>query len=182
MTDLPSEDLILKEPVKGSVKWFSTDKGYGFIVPDAGGPDVLIHANTLRNYGRNSIAEGTKIEVSIALTNRGVQVVEVLDIEPPSSNLNSLEDFSDIDPEEIANTPFEPARVKWFDKIKGYGFANPFLEDSDVFLHVEIVKRSGLGLLEPGEAIAIKVIEGKRGLIAVEICSWLQVQEDEASS
>jgi cold shock protein len=68
--------------------------------------------------------------------------------------------------------PLQPARVKWFDKAKGFGFANIFGRPEDVFLHVEVLRRSGLADLQPGEAVALRVTEGKRGLMAVQVASW----------
>lgn len=176
MTVTSSEDLILTEPVWASVKWFDPQKGFGFIIPDDGGADVLLHSNVLRNFGRSSIAERTRLKARLSFTPRGVQVVEILEIEAPQPDHNILEDFADLDPEEIAKAEFKPARVKWFNEVNGYGFANVFMKQEDIFLHVEVIRRSGLGLLEPGEAIAVKVIEGKRGLIALDICSWLDVE------
>jgi CspA family cold shock protein len=66
----------------------------------------------------------------------------------------------------------EPARVKWFDKAKGFGFANVFGKPEDVFIHIEVLRRSGLADLQPGEALAIRVVEGKRGRMAMEVNAW----------
>ena len=65
-----------------------------------------------------------------------------------------------------------PARVKWFDKGKGFGFANVFGRDEDVFLHIEVLRQSGLADLLPGEALAMRVIDGKRGRMAAEVQAW----------
>ena len=66
--------------LRGQVKWFDPAKGFGFIVADVGGADILLHGNVLRNYGQNSVAEGTVIEVSVQETARGLQAVEVIGI------------------------------------------------------------------------------------------------------
>ena len=66
------EDVLL---VRGSVKWFDPVKGFGFVVADTGGPDILLHANVLRNFGQNSIADGARIELSAQITERGVQAI-----------------------------------------------------------------------------------------------------------
>jgi CspA family cold shock protein len=68
--------------------------------------------------------------------------------------------------------PLEPARVKWFDKGKGFGFANVFGRRDDIFLHMEVLRCSGLSDLSPGEALALRVIEGKRGHMAAEVFAW----------
>ncbi|WP_410468823.1 cold-shock protein [Aestuariicoccus sp. MJ-SS9] len=159
--------------VVGKVKWFDPVKGFGFVIADEGGPDILLHANVLRNYGQGSVADGALIEIEAQRTDRGMQATEILRIEPPAASEGlPLADFEDIDPEIIANAPLEPARVKWFDKAKGFGFANVFGRTEDVFIHIEVLRRSGLADLAPGEALAIRVIDGKRGRMATEVCAW----------
>lgn len=144
----------------GKVKWFDPVKGFGFVVADEGGPDILLHANVLRNFGQSSVADGAQIEIEVQETDRGVQATEVLRIDPP----------------EVADSAplaeLEPARVKWFDKAKGFGFANIFGKPDDVFIHIEVLRRSGLSDLQPGEALAIRVVDGKRGQMAMEVNAW----------
>lgn len=158
----------------GSVKWFDPSKGFGFIVSDAGGPDVLIHTNVLRNFGQGSVADGSQIEVTVQHSDRGLQAVEVLSIlPPPASCANSDQRYTfDMDPEELNALPVVPARVKWFDKAKGFGFANAFGDKRDVFIQVEVLRRSGLADLQAGEAIGLRLTEGERGQMAVEIVGW----------
>ena len=159
--------------VRGQVKWFDPTKGFGFVVADEGGPDILLHVNVLRNFGQSSVADGARIEVVTHRTERGVQAVEVISITPPErAESPVLTDFVDMDPEVLSHTPLEPARVKWFDKGKGFGFANVFGRPEDVFLHIEVLRQSGLADLQPGEALAIRVIDGKRGRMAAEVQAW----------
>lgn len=155
------------------VKWFDPVKGFGFVVTDDGGPDILLHANVLRNFGQSSVADSARIEMAVQRTDRGVQATEVFQIDPPEGSIQlTLADFQEIDEEEILKAPLEPARVKWFDKGKGFGFANVFGKDEDVFVHIEVLRRSGLADLLPGEALAIRVIDGKRGRMATEVSAW----------
>ena len=159
--------------VSGLVKWFDPVKGFGFVVAEAGGPDILLHVNVLRNFGQSSVADSAKIVVSVQDTSRGVQAVEVLSIEPPLGNEDmALSDFVDLDLDEVRKMPLVPGRVKWFDKGKGFGFANIFSQPEDVFLHVEVLRRSGLADLQPGEALALRVVDGKRGRMAAEVFAW----------
>jgi len=167
-----TDDIV--EPIDGQVKWFDPTKGFGFVVPDTGGPDVLLHANVLRNFGQSSVSDGSRIALTVQHTDRGVQAVEVLSIEPPeddgSAPLMDIPEYSgDIPLDEI---PFEPARVKWFDKAKGFGFANVFARPEDVFVHIEVLRRSGLADLQPGEAVALRVIDGARGRMAAHVAAW----------
>ena len=161
------------DDVSGKVKWFDPVKGFGFIVSDGGGPDILLHVNVLRNFGQSSVADGASVTVRVQQTDRGVQAVEVLEIEPPAQiEHEPLADIAELDQADVARAPLEPGRVKWFDKGKGFGFANVFGAPEDVFLHVEVLRRSGLSDLAPGEALAIRVIDGKRGRMAAEVLAW----------
>lgn len=160
------------EPVHGNVKWFDPSKGFGFVVSDAGGPDILLHANVLRNFGQSSVADGSRISLTVQETTRGMQAVEVLGIEPPETEEPMM--MEDLGPEftEGLDEPLQPARVKWFDKGKGFGFANVFGKSEDVFVHVEVLRRSGLADLQPGEAVGLRVIDGQRGLMAAQVSAW----------
>lgn len=159
--------------LSGVVKWFDPAKGFGFVVADTGGPDILLHVNVLRNFGQSSVADGARVELLAQTTERGVQATSVLAIHPPENTQTSvLSDIIGLDPEMIAGVPLEAARVKWFDKSKGFGFANIFGRSEDVFLHIEVLRQSGLSDLQPGEALAMRVIVGKRGHMAAEVQAW----------
>ena len=163
------------ERVSGTVKWFDPTKGFGFVVAETGGPDILLHANVLRNFGQSSVADSAGIEILVQRTERGIQAVEVLQIDPPAGAPVEM-DIADGSAELVETVdyslPLEPARVKWFDKAKGFGFANVFGRDEDVFLHVEVLRRSGLADLQPGEAVSLRVVDGKRGRMAMQVTSW----------
>lgn len=159
--------------VEGRVKWFDPTKGFGFVLDSSGGPDILLHANVLRNFGQGSIADNARVTVVVQTTPRGVQAVEVMEILPPEGDGGGpIEDLGDSDAAAIAAIPILAARVKWFDKVKGFGFANVFGLPEDVFVHIEVLRRSGFADLAPGEAIGLRVIEGKRGRMAAQVCSW----------
>ena len=63
--------------LSGVVKWFDPLKGFGFVVSDEGGPDILLHVNVLRNFGQSSVADGAQIDLMVQETQRGVQATEV---------------------------------------------------------------------------------------------------------
>lgn len=168
-----TDETIQPNRVSGQVKWFDPVKGFGFVIADGGGPDILLHANVLRNFGQSSVSDGARIDILVQRTDRGSQAVEVLAIRPPEGGDSlPLADFEDIDPEVMRAAPLEPARIKWFDKGKGFGFANVFGRAEDVFVHIEVLRRSGFADLAPGEAVALRVIEGKRGRMATEVMAW----------
>jgi len=168
-----SEEEPIDEIVHGVVKWFDPAKGFGFIVGDGTTADILLHANVLRNFGQGSVADGAGITVRAQATQRGFQAVEVLRIDPPEGAGFALaEEASPTTADELLALPLEPARVKWFDKVKGFGFANVFGRTEDVFVHVEVLRISGFADLQAGEAVCLRIVEGKRGRMAVQVVSW----------
>ncbi len=176
MSEVENSDFL----VSGVVKWFDPAKGFGFVVSDQGGADILLHVNVLRNYGQSSIADGARIDVSAHKTERGVQATQVHAIHPPAPLASvAVSDIIGVDPAVVAAAPIEPARVKWFDKSKGFGFANVFGKSDDIFLHIEVLRQSGLSDLQPGEALALRVIMGERGHMAAEVHAWETVTLDQ---
>ncbi|MDP3196846.1 cold-shock protein [Tabrizicola sp.] len=168
-----SEEDEVMQIVHGRVKWFDPSKGFGFIVSDQTDADILLHANVLRNFGQGSVADGAGIEVRVQRTQRGVQAVEVVRIDPPEGVVVPFgEDAAQMVSEDILALALEPARVKWFDKGKGFGFANVFGKPEDVFIHAEVLRVSGFADLAAGEAVALRIIEGKRGRMAIQVVSW----------
>ncbi|PAU97906.1 cold-shock protein [Paracoccus salipaludis] len=167
------EDPTLGQLVKGQIKWFDPAKGFGFLADTGGGPDVLLHANVLRNFGQSSVVEGALVEVRAIQTARGRQAAEVLSIAPaPSESGPPIAELEELGEEEVRALPLLPARVKWFDRNKGFGFANLFGRKGDVFLHLEVLRRGGFADLVPGEAVGLRVFTAARGMIAAQIVAW----------
>ena len=173
MTDVAQET---GPTVSGTVKWYDTAKGFGFIISDDGGPDILLHASVLRNFGQDSVADHARIRIVTQETGRGIQAQKILSLEPPDPT--ALGDAQGMIIDIPDDTPFVAVRVKWFDKVKGFGFANVFGHPEDVFVHIEVLRRFGLSDLQPGEAVSMRVVDGPRGKMAGEVRNWDYVQED----
>jgi CspA family cold shock protein len=169
---MTEEDEVM-QIVHGRVKWFDPGKGFGFIVSDDADVDILLHANVLRNFGQGSVADNAGIVVRVQRTQRGVQAIEVLRIDPPEGAVFPLaEEAGLVMAADILSLQLEPARVKWFDKSKGFGFANVFGRSEDVFIHAEVLRVSGFADLSAGEAVTLRIVEGRRGRMAVQVLSW----------
>ncbi|MBV0892434.1 cold shock domain-containing protein [Paracoccus sp. Z118] len=171
--------------VSGYVKWFDSQRGFGFLVDDAGGQDVLIHGNVVRKFGQGTVAEGTRVEVEAVTTDRGRQATRILSVGPAAeASAPPIADLCNVSPDELLKLPVLPARVKWFDRAKGFGFANIFGRREDVFLHIEVVRHSGFADLVQGEAVGMRVVDGRRGLMAAQLLGWDRVGEaaDEGGS
>lgn len=178
-----SEDAAGAQVREGLVKWFDAARGFGFIVDDGGGPDILLHANVLRDFGQGAVADGTRMRVTVTPTRRGMQAAQVLAITPPPCEAGSLiPELAGLGTDSIAALPLQPARVKWFDRQKGFGFANLFGQPGDVFLHAEVLRHSGFADLGPGEAVALRVVAGRRGLMAAEVVVWDRACQPDAGS
>ncbi|MCZ0963308.1 cold-shock protein [Paracoccus benzoatiresistens] len=164
--------------IKGQIKWFDPIKGFGFLSDAEEGADVLLHSNVLRSFGQSSIAEDALVEVVAIQTARGRQAVEVLSIAPPPLNAQTaapIAELAAMSEAHFAALPLLPARVKWFDRNKGFGFANIFGRTGDVFLHIEVLRRCGFVDLTEGEAVALRVFLTKRSMIATEVSAWVNV-------
>lgn len=178
MVELTENDTS-SEIVTGSIKWFDPVKGFGFVVCDNDMPDILLHANVLRNYGQSSVADNATIRIRVQKTARGYQAIEVLSVVPPEPPEPGGSGFlMPVADAELEACELLPARVKWFDAAKGFGFANTFGNNRDVFIHIDLLRRSGLAGLMPGEAIAIKVVDGDRGRMAIEVSGWERAAKD----
>lgn len=161
---------------RGRVKWFDATRGFGFLVCDGLDEDILIHFSTLPEDGRRSLPEGALVECDVVRQERGLQAVRVLSIdlsEPPppraSSEASSAERADRVALLDEAG-PFEPVEVKWFNRVKGYGFVNrPGDPDHDIFLHMETVRRCALADLQPGQRLSARVADGRKGLTAVDL-------------
>ena len=166
------DDVDQCPSMSGRVKWFDSTKGFGFVLADQGGPDILLHANVLRGYGWSTVADGSAIVLEVLQTERGLQATRVLSIEPPELSDVRLADLDDLDPALLSQASLQPARVRWFNRSKGFGFACVWGSAEDVFVHSEVLRRSGLANLETGEAVGLRIINGRQGPIAIEVVAW----------
>jgi cold shock protein len=163
-------------PITGRVKWFDATRGFGFIVSDEVEGDVLLHFSVLREHGRRSLPEGATIECVPVRLERGLQAKRVIAIDlstglqpPPRSSIPPSERA---DRRALADAAgeFEPVEVKWFNRVKGYGFVNRSDgSGEDVFVHMETVRIAQLGELQPGQQLQARIAPSGKGLTAVEL-------------
>jgi CspA family cold shock protein len=62
---------------QGTVKWFNSSKGYGFISREKGGQDVFVHQSSIKTEGYRSLAEGQKVEFDVTKGPKGLQAENV---------------------------------------------------------------------------------------------------------
>lgn len=155
--------------VSGRIKWFDVAKGFGFIVPDNGMPDVLLHVTCLRRDGYQTANEGARIIVEAVQRPRGLQAFRIV----------SLDDSTALHPSElplprthvqvVPTSGLEPAIVKWFNRLRGFGFLTQGEGKPDIFVHMETLRRYGIAELKPGERVFVRFGDGSKGLMAAEV-------------
>ncbi|SFP73264.1 cold-shock protein [Sphingomonas rubra] len=163
-------------PIGGTIKWFDTTRGFGFAVADdATIGDVLVHFSVLQPHGRRSLPEGARVEALAVQRGRGFQAREIVSIdlsnavEPPPAR--PREGGDRIDPVALIDAagPFEPVAVKWFNRLKGYGFVVRGSDGADVFVHMETLRRGGIETVEPDQPLRARIVAGRKGSLAVAV-------------
>jgi cold shock protein len=154
--------------VTGVIKWFDVSKGYGFIVPDNGMADVLLHVTCLRRDGFQTAYEGARVVCEALERPKGLQAFRIL----------SMDESTAVHPAQlpprthVTVTPtsgLERAQVKWFNRLRGFGFLTRGEGTPDIFVHMETLRRYGITELRPGQTLLVRFGDGPKGLMAAEV-------------
>jgi CspA family cold shock protein len=155
--------------VSGRVKWFDVGKGYGFIVPDDGGGDVLIHVTVLRRDGFTTLTEGARVLAEAQRRERGLQVLKVHSVIAGDPAAVPADSQARQRAQASAVGGFEIVIVKWFNRSRGFGFLTRGEGTEDIFVHMETLRRYGFIDPKPGDSMLARFGPGPKGLLAVEV-------------
>lgn len=155
--------------ITGVIKWFDASKGFGFIIPDGDMPDVLLHVTCLRRDGFQTASEGARIVCEVLDSPKGLQAFRVL----------SMDESTVVQPPQTVTprthtvvTPtsgLERVVVKWFNRVRGFGFVTRGEGTEDIFVHMETLRQYGLTELRPGQTVLVRFGDGPKGLMAAEV-------------
>ena len=168
------------------MKWFNPEKGFGFVEMTDGSGEAFLHVRQVEAAGYSALESGTTLVIKVGAGQKGPQVQEIVSVdtstaepEPPrgarpprpmrqggpgqSGGGFGGRPSGGPSPRPVSGPPDVPATVKWFDSVKGYGFVSVEGESKDLFLHISVVERAGLGQLEQGQAVRVAIVEGRKG-------------------
>jgi CspA family cold shock protein len=156
-----------------TVKWYNSEKGFGFVELTDGSGDAFLHANTLQASGIQTVSPGATMQVRVGQGQKGRQVDQVLSVDESTAGSGAPQR------EAFGAKPArarEPRRtldlsaavemagtVKWYNPDKGFGFVSPQDGGRDVFVHATALERAGLSILQEGQRVRMQVVQGTRG-------------------
>lgn len=162
----PTGDVI---EIVGTIKWFDVSKGFGFIVPDSGMGDVLLHVTCLRRDGFQTAYEGARVTCEALDRPGGLQAFRILEMDESTAKIPSETSAPRTHVSVAATGDMKRLEVKWFNRVRGFGFLSAGEGEADIFIHMETLRRYGMAELRPGQFVLARFGNGPKGLMVAEI-------------
>jgi CspA family cold shock protein len=163
-SDLPATDA--------TVKWFNSEKGFGFVALADESGDAFLHIATLEAAGFDALEPGTKLRVQAGQGPKGRQVTVVLEVScgpPVPVNRMAMRNGSDIPDQPDSPTTEVHGTVKWFNPVKGFGFVGTGDGGKDIFVHISLLEKEGLRGIAEGQKVFMQVQQRQKGREAISI-------------
>jgi len=176
-TPFPSVAVNSSAPeVQATVKWFNTEKGYGFAALADGSGDVFLHVNALQAAGHQTVSPGATLKVRVGNGQKGRQIDQVVAVDEstaeqprPSQGARGRAPTAQRHQVDLSSASEMIGTVKWYSPDKGFGFITPQSGGKDVFVHATALERSGLPPLQEGQTVRIGVVQGAKGPEAASV-------------
>jgi cold shock protein len=165
--------------LRATVKWYNTEKGFGFIELADGSGDVFLHANSLQAAGHQGVSPGATMMVRVGQGQKGRQVEQVISIDESTAEQPRGGGGGDRPrpprppraPADLGSAVAMTGTVKWYNPTKGFGFISPQDGGKDVFIHATALEQAGLPPLQEGQVVRMNVAQGAKGPEARSISS-----------
>jgi CspA family cold shock protein len=165
---------------KATVKWYNSEKGFGFVEMADGSGDVFLHANSLQNAGFQAVSPGSILQIRVGQGRQVDQVISVIEGtgEAPQSSRGGFgagggggggfdrpRPAGPRPPRQQSSGPAVEmvGIVKWYNSTKGFGFISPQSGGKDVFVHATALEQAGLPPLQEGQSVRMNVVQGAKG-------------------
>jgi cold shock protein len=167
--DMADDETATIIELSGVIKWFDVAKGYGFIVPDNGLPDILLHVTCLRRDGFQTAYEGARIVAEVLQRPKGLQCFRILSMDESTAIHPAMLPPARTHVSVTPTSGLERAQVKWFNRLRGFGFLTRGDGTEDIFVHMETLRRYGIAELRPGQTVLVRFGPGPKGMMAAEV-------------
>lgn len=161
---------ITKKIIELTVRWYKPNKGFGFGFNDDFENDIFIHFSVLSKKNIVNVQTGDVIKCTIEKGDKGLQIKDIIEVIEGDGALELEDESPYYDSKDIVEAS---GVVKWFNPVKGFGFAHMEGYDNDVFLHISVLRRIRKESLDPETKIVAKMVKKDKGYEIIQIAKIL---------